>query len=128
MNCGLITMNSFINDLDVLIESLIKDQDNPAVQYEDSEIKLKFLNGITQLRQKYQQDDFDEAVKEYLADDSGRFSFGMFIDDGFEYLSQLNTLDIKQKSTPEVQERESKVDSLSSTVEKAQKSNLRGQF
>ena len=128
MKCGLITMNAFINDLDVLIESLIKDQENPEIKYTDSEIKLKFLKGLSELRQKYNQDDFNEAVKEYLADDSGRFSFGMFIDDGFDYLSQLNTLDIEQKSTPEVQERESKMDSLSTTLEKAQKNNLRGQF
>lgn len=127
MNCSLITMNAFTNDLDVLVESLIKDFDNPENKYEDSEIKLKFLKGLAELKQKYNQDDFDDAVKEYMADDSGRFSFGMFIDD-FNYLSQLNTLDIKQKPTSEVQERESKVDSLSTTQEKAQKNNLKGQF
>lgn len=127
MNCRLITMNSFTNDLDVLVESLIKDFDNPENKYLDSEIKLKFLNGLAELRQKYPQDDFNEAVKEYMADDTGIYSFGMYVDD-FNYLNQLNTLDIEQKSASEVQERESKVDSLSTTQERAQKNNLKGQF
>lgn len=128
MNCGLITMYEFTNDLDTLINSLIKNKDNPNDKYQDSEIKLKFLNGISELRQKYNQDDFDEAVKEYLTNDSGIFDFEMFIEDGFDYLEQLTTLDIKQKTTTEVQEKESKMDSFSTTLEKTQKNNLKGQF
>ena len=83
MKCGLITNNDFINDLDILVESLVKDQDNRDNKYSESEIKLKWTNGIKQLRQKYNQDDFNDAVKEYLADTSGNYSFGMLIEDGF---------------------------------------------
>ena len=128
MKCGLITTNDFINDLDVLVESLIKDQDDRTNRYSDSEIKLKWTNGIKKLKSKYNQDDFNDAVKEYLADTSGNYSFGMFIGDGFDYLTQLNTLDLDSKDITEVAEGESKTDSLSTTLEKAEKNNIKGQF
>lgn len=128
MKCGLITTNDFINDLDILVESLIKDQGDQNNRYSDSEIKLKWTNGIKKLRNKYNQDDFNDAVKEYLADTSGNYSFGMFIEDGFDYLTQLNTLDLDSKEISEVEEGESKTDSLSTTLEQAEKNNLRGQF
>ena len=128
MKCGLITTNDFINDLDMLVESLIKDQDDRTNRYSDSEIKLKWTNGIKKLRSKYNQDDFNDAVKEYLADTSGNYSFGMFIGDGFDYLTQLNTLDLDSKDIAEVAEGESKTDSLSTTLEKAEKNNIKGQF
>ena len=129
MKCGLITNNDFINDLDILVESLIKDQDNRNNRYTDSEIKLKWTNGIKKLREKYNQDDFNDAVKEYLADTSGNYSFGMFIEDGFDYLTQLSTLDLdKMDLIEEVEDRGSKTDPLSTTIEQAEKNNIKGQF
>lgn len=128
MKCGLITNNDFINDLDILVESLVKDQDNQDNKYSESEIKLKWTNGIKQLRQKYNQDDFNDAVKEYLADTSGNYSFGMLIEDGFDYLTQLNTLDLDSKEMTEEVDGGSKTDSLSTTLEKAEKNNIKGQF
>lgn len=129
MKCGLITNNDFINDLDMLVESLIKDQDNRNNRYSDSEIKLKWTNGIKKLRSsKYNQDDFNDAVKEYLADTSGNYSFGMFVEDGFDYLTQLNTLDLDSKEMFEVEEGGSKTDPLSTTLEQAEKNNIKGQF
>lgn len=128
MKCGLITNNDFINDLDILVESLVKDQDNQNNKYSESEIKLKWTNGIKQLRQKYNQDDFNDAVKEYLADTSGNYSFRMLIEDGFDYLTQLNTLDLDSKEMTEEIDRGSKTDSLSTTLEKAEKNNIKGQF
>lgn len=131
MKCGLIT-NDFINDLDILVESLVKDQDNRNNRYTDSEIKLKWTNGIKKLRGKYNQynqDDFNDAVKEYLADTSGNYSFGMFIWDGFDYLTQLNTLDLDKKdSVEEIEDRGSKTDPLSTTIEQVEKNNIKGQF
>jgi hypothetical protein len=41
----------------------------------------------------------------------------MFIEDGFDYLTQLNTLDLDSKEISEVEEGESKTDSLSTTLE-----------
>lgn len=129
MKCGLITNNDFINDLDILVESLVKDQDNRNNRYTDSEIKLKWTNGIKKLRGKYNQDDFNDAVKEYLADTSGNYSFGMFIWDGFDYLTQLNTLDLdKTDLIEEVEDRGSKTDPLSTTIEQSEKNNIKGQF
>lgn len=128
MKCGLITNNDFINDLDILVESLVKDQDNQNNKYSESEIKLKWTNGIKQLRQKYNQDDFNDAVKEYLADTSGNYSFRMLIEDGFDYLTQLNTLDLDSKEMTEEVDGGSKTDSLSTTLEKAEKNNIKGQF
>ena len=128
MKCGLITNNDFINDLDILVESLVKDQDNRDNKYSESEIKLKWTNGIKQLRQKYNQDDFNNAVKEYLADTSGNYSFGMLIEDGFDYLTQLNTLDLDNKEMTEEVDGGSKTDSLSTTLEKAERNNIKGQF
>lgn len=128
MKCGLITNNDFINDLDILVESLVKDQDNQNNKYSESEIKLKWTNGIKQLKQKYNQDDFNDAVKEYLADTSGNYSFRMLIEDGFDYLTQLNTLDLDSKEMTEEIDRGSKTDSLSTTLEKAEKNNIKGQF
>lgn len=128
MKCGLITNNDFINDLDILVESLVKDQDNRDNKYSESEIKLKWTNGIKQLRQKYNQDDFNDAVKEYLADTSGNYSFRMLIEDGFDYLTQLNTLNLDNKEMTEEVDGGSKTDSLSTTLEKVEKNNIKGQF
>lgn len=129
MKCGLIQRREFIDDLDTLIDSLVKDQKNPEDKYSDKEIQAKFKNGLHQLRIKYNnQSDFDDSVKLYLTNDLGIYNFDIFIDEGFDYLKPLINLDISEKIKPEELERESKVDSFSNTIENIRKKDLKGQF
>jgi len=50
----------------------------------------------------------------------------MLIEDGFDYLTQLNTLDLDSKEMTEEVDGGSKTDSLSTTLEKAEKNNIKG--
>lgn len=128
MKCGLIDTVEFTNDLNDLVHTLIKDTTNPKDKFSDKEIQAKFKTGLHILRNKYNQSDFDDSVKEYLADDIGLYDFGNYINEGFDYLKPLIDLDISEKINLEEQEKESKVDSFSNTVENMRKKDLKGQF
>ena len=50
----------------------------------------------------------------------------MLIEDGFDYLTQLTTLSLDAKEMTKDIDRGSKTDSLSTTLEKAEKNNIKG--
>lgn len=118
-SCRFINQRDFIEDMDNLVSSLIKNEENPKEAYTSKEIRQKFIKEMSDLRDKYVTDDeslkdFDSSVKEYLSDDEGYYAIGDYIIGGHEYLSTLKDVDYAIEIKTVTKPRESKTDSLSS--------------
>lgn len=120
MNCNDLFKNEdFRKRLDGVIKNLIPNLDNPNEV--NPTIKTDFVDAIKQLRKDYSDfgdDEFRNALKEYLDDISGLNAFESYIDKGFIYLEDLFDVNISNISFDNVSEeevRESKMDSFAST-------------
>ena len=126
MNCGLLN-TEFKGEFENLINSLIKNEDDPSISYSKDTILKIFKKGLLDLKSIYgREPDFISSMQEYLGGDE----FQYYIED-YPYLSVLNEFNIEsvfEGKNIQEQERGSKTDSLALVQEKAQKNSIAQQF